>query len=108
VKSVKHVVEEIVLAAIQNLNLARRPEDQLLVSPSALIFGEGSPLDSMGLVSLIIDIEELLLEKGYHVTLSDERAVSQVRSPFRNVPVMVEYIYALINEHESKNSDHRS
>jgi hypothetical protein len=95
------VAEEIVLTAISNLNLARRPEDQLQVSPSAPVFGSGSPLDSMGLVSLIIDIEELLFEKGYPVTLSDERAVSQKRSPFKDVPAMVAYINTLMVEHAS-------
>jgi hypothetical protein len=93
--------EEIVLTAIRNLNLARRPEDQLQTSPSAPIFGPGSPLDSMGLVSLIIDIEELLFEKGYQVTLSDERAVSQKHSPFKDVPAMVAYINTLTAEHAS-------
>jgi acyl carrier protein len=95
------ITEELVLTAIRNLNLARRPEDQLQVSPSAPVFGPGSPLDSMGLVSLIIDIEELLFEKGYQVTLSDERAVSQKRSPFRDVPAMVTYINTLMAEHAS-------
>jgi hypothetical protein len=100
-------IQEVVLTAIRNLNLARRAEDQLQETPSALIFGPGSPLDSMGLVSLIIDIEELLFEKGCQVTLSDERAVSQSRSPFRDIPTIVSYINTLINEHASKNTDNR-
>jgi hypothetical protein len=90
-------IQEVVLTAIHNLNLARQPEDQLQVSASAPIFGKGSPLDSMGLVSLIIDIEELLMEKGHQVTLSDERAVSQLRSPFRDVSSMVGYISDLLH-----------
>jgi len=92
---------KIILAAIRNLNLARQPDAQLDVSPSAVIFGPNSPLDSMGLVSLIIDIEELLLEKGFNVILSDDRAVSQLESPFRDVPSMVSYISELIAENES-------
>jgi hypothetical protein len=94
-------IQEVVLTAIRNLNRARRKEDQLRESPAAPIFGPGSPLDSMGLVSLILDIEELLFEKGCPITLSDERAVSQSRSPFRDVPTIVSYINTLINEHES-------
>ena len=83
------MVEEIVFTAIKNPNLARRPEDQLQTSPSAPIFGTGSHLDSMGLVSLIIDTEELLFDKGYKLTLSDERAVSREKSPFRDVPYLI-------------------
>jgi len=55
----------------------------------------------MGLVALIIDIEELLADKGFSITLSDEKAVSQTRSPFRDVPAMVTYICAQMDKHES-------
>ena len=55
--------------------------------PEAPIFGPDSPLDSLGLVGLLLDIEEGLQAIGCDVVLSDERAVSQKRSPFRNVQV---------------------
>lgn len=51
-------IQQIVLETVTNLNLARQPQDQLKVSPDAPIFGTSSPLDSMGLVALIMDIEE--------------------------------------------------
>ena len=85
-------IQELVLGAVQNVNLARRPELQLEVSPDAPIFGSDSPLDSLGLVSLLIDIEEALQCRGYDVTLSDARAMSRTRSPFRSVPALVAYI----------------
>lgn len=85
-------IEHLVLEAVRNLNLARIPEARLDVSPTGLLFGAGSPLDSLGLVSLLLDIEEALQSRGFDVTLSDERAMSQTRSPFRNVPALVAYI----------------
>jgi acyl carrier protein len=77
---------------MQNVNLARKPEAQLELSPTAPLFGPGSPLDSLGLVSLLIDIEEALGDHGHAITLSDARAMSQTRSPFRSVPALVAYI----------------
>jgi acyl carrier protein len=77
---------------MQNVNLARKPEAQLELSPTAPLFGPGSPLDSLGLVSLLIDIEEALGDQGHAITLSDARAMSQTRSPFRSVPALVAYI----------------
>ena len=74
------------------VNLARKPEARLVVAADAPVFGDGSPLDSLGLVSLLIDIEDALQDQGCNVTLSDARAMSQTRSPFRSVPALVAYI----------------
>jgi acyl carrier protein len=83
------------LGAIGRVNLARKPELRLATTPDAPLFGEGSPLDSLGLVSLLIDIEEALQDLGFQVTLSDARAMSQTKSPFRSVPALVAYIEGL-------------
>lgn len=88
-------IEAIVLRALAMTNQARTADRQLEVSPTAPIFGRQSTLDSLGLVALLIDIEDLLRDAGVDVTLSDERAVSQARSPFRNVPALVDYIQVI-------------
>lgn len=88
-------IEEIVLQSVRQANLARAADEQLDVSPDAPLFGPDSRLDSLGLVALIIDIEEALQERGSDFILSDERAMSQTRSPFRDVPTLVRYIAAL-------------
>ena len=54
--------------------------------------GAGSPLDSLGLVSLLIEVEEGLRDAGWEISLSDERAVSQRHSPFRTVQTLAAYI----------------
>ncbi len=87
---------EVVLDAMRNLNLARPANEQLVVTDTATIFGSGSPLDSLGLVALLLDIEEAFQQRGHAVMLSDERAMSQSRSPFRSVPVLVDYISTLM------------
>ena len=87
------VIEQAVLRAMGNANLSRAADRQLDVSPTAKIFGDGSPLDSLGLVALLIDVEEILRDDlGLEVTLSDERAVSQRNSPFRSVETLTAYI----------------
>ena len=85
-------ISSLVQRSIEQVNLARRPESRLAVGEDAVIFGDGSPLDSLGLVALLIDIEEALHDHGHTVTLSDARAMSQSRSPFRNVPALVAFI----------------
>jgi acyl carrier protein len=85
-------IEELVLHAIRNMNMARGPQMQVTASPTAALFGPDSPLDSLGLVSLLMDVEEGLADRGHSVTLSDARAMSQRLSPFRSVPSLVAYI----------------
>ncbi len=89
-------IEEAVLSAMRNANLARKADSQIDVSPQAPIFGPGSPLDSLGLVSLLIDIEEAMQDRGVDITLGDARAMSQTKSPFRSVPALVQYIETVL------------
>jgi len=89
-------IQEIVLEALKNANRTRKAGEELPVSADAPLFGPGSRLDSLGLVVLLVDIEEALHAEGVDVTLSDEKAVSRTRSPFRTVSSMVRYIADLL------------
>ncbi len=93
----KAAIEGIVLNALRSANLGRPASSQLDVSPQAAIFGSGSQLDSLGLVALLIDIEEALSDRGAAVMLTDSRAMSQTSSPFRAVPPLVDYIVQLVS-----------
>ena len=83
---------EVVLQAIKTTNAARPPSSLLTESSEAPLFGPGSPLDSLGLLTLLLDIEEDMQRAGCPVRLSDDRAMSQTRSPFRSVTSLVDYI----------------
>jgi hypothetical protein len=94
----RQAVLDIVLRALDSANASREAGQQLEVSPTAPLFGAPSPLDSLGLVALLIDIEEAFATEGHTVILSDDRALSQKRSPFRDVPSLVGYIEQLLAE----------
>lgn len=62
-----------------------------------LIFGAGAPLDSLGLVSFLADLEcRIADEFGREIVLASERAMSRSRSPFRDVTSLTEYIVELL------------
>jgi len=62
------------------------------------LFGDGAVLDSMGLVTLIADLEEdIYRECGSLVTLADEKAMSRLTSPFRRVNLLADYILEIVN-----------
>jgi acyl carrier protein len=91
-------LQDIVLAAMAAANLNRPDDAQMVIAPDAPIFGPGSPLDSLGLVSLLMDIEDALAQLGISLTLSDARAMSRKRSPFRDVPELVAFMTELLRE----------
>ena len=62
------------------------------------LFGERGIFDSLGLVSLIVGVEEGLWDQfGKEVSLADERALSRKRSPFRSIGTLAEYAHELLD-----------
>ena len=66
------------------------------------LFGEKADLDSMGLVTLIADLEyDLQNQLGRSVALVDEKAMSRLTSPFRRVDYLTDYLVELLNTPQS-------
>lgn len=63
------------------------------------LFGEAGFLDSQALVVLVIALEEAIERKFETVvSLADERAMSETRSPFRSIRSLAEYAQERIEE----------
>jgi acyl carrier protein len=62
------------------------------------LFGRDGALDSLGLVTLIVAVEQALEDQyGVSVSLADEKAMSQKHSPYRTIGSLAEYASRLIN-----------
>jgi acyl carrier protein len=71
------------------------------IAPDTVLFGEEGVLDSAGLVSLVVAVEEQIdRHKGVAISLADERAMSQKRSPFQSIASLAEYARLRIDEEE--------
>lgn len=67
------------------------------LSRETLLFGESGLLDSVGLVSLIVAIEqEIENDLNVSIVLADERAMSQKNSPFRSIGALADYAATLV------------
>lgn len=67
------------------------------------LFGGDGPLDSMSLVNLIVDLEELIEDEyGLTINLADEKAMSRRTSPFSRVSSLVAYIQENLNEYSNE------
>ena len=94
----KNQIEAIIIECLQDLNDDIESESLENPNKDSRIFGDDGALDSLALVSLISDIEEEINDNfGKEVTLADEKAMSQRKSPFSTVESLTEYVEMLIN-----------
>ena len=86
-------VGTLVLRVVAAVNTERPADAPISSDLQAMLFGEGAALDSLGLVNLIVAIEqEMEDEWDVSIALADEKAMSQRRSPFRTLGALIDYI----------------
>jgi D-alanine--poly(phosphoribitol) ligase subunit 2 len=95
----QHRLAQAIFSAIDDFNLQRGGEEVLEKSLDTPLFGKSSKLDSIGLVTLLVAVEERLEEEfGLALTIADEKAMSQKHSPFKTVATLAHYISLLMQE----------
>jgi acyl carrier protein len=93
------VAYEIVVASLQEaLVQAGMPALDGITEDTVLV-GKDAVLDSLGVVSLIIEVEQRV-ESGHDisVTLANDKAMSARNSPFRTVGVLTDHLVATVAE----------
>lgn len=69
------------------------------LSKDTVLFGKDGVLDSMGLVTLVIAVEQAIEDRfDKSIGLADEKAMSQAKSPYRNVETLADYAASQLNE----------
>jgi D-alanine--poly(phosphoribitol) ligase subunit 2 len=92
-------IQALVLECATELNDGRAGRIPIERGAEAPLFGGDGVLDSLGLVLLVLAVEDSIEERlGIAVSLADKRAVSQTSSPFRTVGTLTAYVEALLRE----------
>ena len=92
------VAIKIVLSALRDA-VDQNGGDASGVTEETVIVGSGAVIDSIGVVSLIVDVEQRLeMDHQVSVTLANDRAMSQRNSPFRTPSVLADHILATESE----------
>lgn len=91
---------QLVLDSIVEFNADRTPEERLHPDAATVLYGAGSALNSLDLVTLIIRVEErMATQLGIaDISLADERAFSSSHSPFHTVASLASYLNQRISE----------
>lgn len=88
-----NAVEKIILDSLHNLNAELSPDMKIKVGPHTALFGLNAEIDSLSLVSVIVDTETALKDEyGIDITLVDESAMARSDSPFADVQSLKNYI----------------
>ena len=95
----KKKVVQIIFYAVEEINEQLPQQQQLGQSTKTVLFGKDGKLDSLGLVTLLVIIEQNIEDEfDVSITIADEKAMSQKRSPFRTIGTLADYIDMLLRE----------
>lgn len=86
-------VIQIIYRALRALNEELPADKQVPIARDTRLFGPEASLDSLSLVSVIVDVETAVADElGKPVSLTDDVAMSQPVSPFSDVSALANYI----------------
>ena len=89
----KNEVYKIIKESLNKLNNQGLNDYEMQNNLNDDLFGGSSPLDSLGLVSFLVIIEQSIENKfGINITIADEKAFSLTNSPFKKISSLVDYL----------------
>ena len=92
-------IKKIIFNALEAINLEREEMKRIEITEQTSLFGTEGMLDSLELVSLIVDVEtEISVLTGVQISLTDDRAMNQIEYPFGNVALLSHYIEKLLSK----------
>lgn len=95
----KDQITEMVISVAREIDEDHKISSDGDLDAETRLFGAGSILDSLGLVTLIVELEQAIQDRfRVAVSLADEKALSQTRSPFRTIGTLAEYAAQQIEE----------
>ena len=92
-------IEKLIIEALIELNEGLPDEEKIAITTQTELFGLNAQIDSLSLVSLIVNIESKISnELNYEISITDDRAMIRAESPFLNVQTLKNYILELFDE----------
>ncbi len=94
----KSKIIDVILDTIKDYNEETDTDSTITTDLEKPIYGSNSNLDSLGLVSFIIGLEQNIEDKfNQSISLADEKAMSQKSNPYQNINTLADYIISLLN-----------
>jgi len=99
----KNLIENLIFGSLEQLVNETGVKLKISTSKDTPIFGSGSNLDSLGLVTFLVELEQKIEDHfNVEITIANEKAMSQKNSPFKNVYTLSEYIKTLLKSYSDE------
>lgn len=93
----REAVLQSIFNAVDEVNKVSPPEQQIAKSAGTVLIGEASNLDSLGLASLSLAVQQCVEKDfGDKINLVNLTTLSLLNSPFRTVGTLADYICSLL------------
>src|SRR5579883_1207779 len=92
-------IRQVILGVCNRLVDEMTPESRLSFTQAVDPTQVDLPFDSLGLVTLIVDLEEAINEKfGIQLALAHEDVIAQETNPFSSIATLADYISLLMSK----------
>jgi len=94
----KQEIENLILSILSSINKLNDEDEKIDFNSDSVLFGENPQIDSLTLVSLVVDLEGAISENyDVNISLTDDRAMTREISPFLTVATLRDYIEELLS-----------
>ena len=84
------MLKDIIIKSLIEMDIMKSSE---IIDSSTELYNSEAGLDSLGLVTLLINIEQKIeSEYGISLTIADEKAMSEQNSPFKTIGSLVSFL----------------
>ena len=86
-------IQDLVFRAVDEVKSLLPRDQRLEKSVTTVLSGRGAALDSLGLMNLIVAVEqEIEAGLGLSLVLADEKALAQETNPFSTIETLIAYL----------------
>jgi hypothetical protein len=86
-------IQQLIYSVVDEVNAAQGPENQIAKRPDSILFGTGGHLDSLGLLTFVLGVEQRMQSAGHaSLTLTDEQSMADVPTAFRSIDQLTDYL----------------
>jgi len=94
----KDTISDVVISNVKSLIETFPDELKFTVNQNTILFGNGSCIDSLSLVSIIVGLESTFYnDYELDISLTDDKAMMREKSPFDSIQSLVDYIDEIVN-----------
>ncbi|MDP8208362.1 MAG: hypothetical protein P9L92_16975 [Candidatus Electryonea clarkiae] len=98
-QSSRNRAKEVIDAAIDEVNQLRPVKQRISKSPETILIGKSGALDSLGLINLLVAIEEKAEDLfDVELSLGLEASMEEQQSTFSNINNLTDYIAKVLEE----------